>query len=157
MKKTAAIITVLLITLSCLSACGTSGVGADVDLSGFYDGVAEDYALPDAMEITEGTLKSYYPGLESVTLTQSIVRIPKISAAVCEFVFVQCSEPGDAAAVAEILQARVDSQVAGGAWYPASIKAWEKARVVTNGAYVAMIAGGDDTEGIVARWEALFK
>ena len=71
-------------------------------------------------------------------------------------VLVECASAEDAAAVAEILQARIDAQVDGGAWYPASIEQWEKAQLVTNGNYVAMIACGDNSASIAEDFLAKF-
>ncbi len=140
-----------------LSACGAGGEKTvEADLSDFYSGLEAAYELSGMVEADEDTVKRYYPGLEEIGLKQSIIRIPMISSVVSEFVFLQCETEGDAAAAAEILQARVDEQASGGAWYPATVKAWGRAAVLKNGSYVAMIAFGDNTESVAAEWEALF-
>ena len=124
-----------------LSACGAGGEKTvEADLSDFYSGLEAAYELSGMVEADEDTVKRYYPGLEEIGLKQSIIRIPMISSVVSEFVFLQCETEGDAAAAAEILQARVDEQASGGAWYPATVKAWGRAAVLKNGSYVAMIA-----------------
>ncbi|NCB51486.1 MAG: DUF4358 domain-containing protein [Clostridia bacterium] len=148
---------VLIIAFFCLPACAASGGGADADLAGFYENLSGKYLLPEMTEADEAAIESYYPGLSDIALIQKVVKIPKITSSVCEFVFVQCENAEDVAAAEEILQARIDEQASGGAWYPATMAAWEKAEVVTNGNYVAMISDGDDTASIASDWNALFE
>lgn len=154
--KRAYLTAILMFALLCIPACAASG-GPDADLAGFYDSLGEAYTLPEMMEAGEETIESYYPGLNEIALLQRVVKIPKITSSVCEFVFVQCENSEDVEAVKEILQDRIEDQASGGAWYPATMAAWEKAEVATNGNYVAMISSGDDTAGIVSDWNALFK
>lgn len=154
MKKTS-VTAVLILVLFFLPACSAPG-GVDADLAGFFQSLNETYTLPEMMEADEEAVDGYYPGLNDIAYLQKVVELPKITSSVCEFVFVQCEDGKDTAAVEEILQARIDGQASGGAWYPATMAAWEKAQVVTNGDYVAMISAGDDTADIVADWNALF-
>ena len=75
---------------------------------------------------------------------------------VMQFIDVECESEQDAATAAEILEARIDSQIAGGAWYPANIEAWQNAEVIVNGNVVALIAMGDGQQQAVDAFNALF-
>lgn len=155
MKKTLIAILTLALALTGLTACGKKGAAKDVDLSEFWSQLESEIELPGMIENSD-ELISYYPGLEEITLTQSVIKVPMMTAVVNEYVFLQCENEEDAAKAAEILQTRVTQQADGGAWYPASVEAWSKAQVVTNGTYVAMVAAGDDTQTVVDKFNALF-
>ena len=58
--------------------------------------------------------------------------------------------------MADILQARVDAQVSGGAFYPETTAAWEKAQVITRGNVVALICAGEAQDQAVEAFNALF-
>ena len=105
-----------------LAGCGSKEEGsAQVDLSAFYTGLAEEYHWSEApqtsqegdllMSSVEGELlESYYPGLADVATEQLIVKAPMMSSVVNEVVFAQCKSEDDAASAAEILQSRADAQ-----------------------------------------------
>ena len=57
---------------------------------------------------------------------------------------------------AKILQTRIDSQADGDAFYPETIDQWKAAKVLQNGAYVAMIASGEHQTEIEDAWNAQF-
>ena len=151
-----------------LAGCGSKEEGsAQVDLSAFYTGLAEEYHWSEApqtsqegdllMSSVEGELlESYYPGLADVATEQLIVKAPMMSPVVNEVVFAQCKSEDDAASAAEILQSRADAQAEGGAWYPESMEAWGKAKVIQNGTYVAMIASAEHQTEIEDAFNALF-
>lgn len=151
-----------------LAGCGSKEEGsAQVDLSAFYNELAEEYHWsedPQAsqegdllMSSVEGELlESYYPGLADVAAEQLIVKAPMMSSVVNEVVFAQCKSEDDAASAAEILQSRADAQAEGGAWYPESMEAWGKAKVIQNGTYVAMIASAEHQTEIEDAFNALF-
>lgn len=147
--------------LMSLAACGAATGGdtlePDVDLDAFWTQLESDYEMPAMIESTDDIIEMYYFGLADIALSQSVIKVPMMSSVVSEYVFVRCEKAQDAAAVAEILQARVDDQAAGGAWYPDSVAAWGTAQVLTNGSYVAMIAAGDNTAAIADAWNALFE
>ena len=46
-----------------------------------------------------------------------------MTSVVSEYMFLECQSEDDASKVVEILQARVDAQADGGAWYPESMEA----------------------------------
>lgn len=151
-----------------LAGCGSKEEGsAQVDLSAFYETLAEEYHWSEdpqtsqegdlLMSSVEGELlESYYPGLADVATEQLIVKAPMMSSVVNEVVFAQCKSEDDAASAAEILQSRADAQAEGGAWYPESMETWSNAQVVQNGTYVAMIATADHQEEIAEQFNALF-
>ena len=151
-----------------LAGCGSKEEGsAQVDLSAFYTGLAEEYHWSEApqtsqegdllMSSVEGELlESYYPGLADVATEQLIVKAPMMSSVVNEVVFAQCKSEDDAASAAEILQSRADAQAEGGAWDPEAMEAWGKAKVIQNGTYVAMIASAEHQTEIEDAFNALF-
>ncbi|MEG1633663.1 MAG: DUF4358 domain-containing protein [Oscillospiraceae bacterium] len=158
MKK--AIISVLSIALlvSCLAACGAAPAAKSADLPAFWDKISGEYEMPAmADEVTPEELETFYAGLKDISLKQSVIKVPMMTASANEFLFVECEKSEDVAKVQEIFQKCIDDQAAGGAWYPESVAAWAKAKVATNGNYVAMIAGGDNTEKIVTEFNDLFK
>lgn len=168
MKKSILLILALVLALGCLAACGktdgaaptdvpTSTPAESVDLNAFWDEQSGKYDVPDMTEMNDELLESYYPGLKDIAVKQLVVKVPMMSSVVSEYVFVECESDADAATVQEILQKRVDDQAAGGAWYPDSVENWGKAQVIVNGAYVAMIAAGDNTADIVSDWNAKTK
>ena len=138
-----------------LTACGGSSGGngsnnntdagsANVDLTAFVNDLAskhgENFAA-DADVVEAGMVNDFYPGLGDISTKQLIALQPNMSAVVCEIVLVEVTDAADVNAVKDILQARIDAQVNGGAWYPASIEGWEKnSRIAVNGNYVMMIA-----------------
>ena len=152
MKRTLALLWAAMLMTMTLTGCGGSssgsadaGAAADVDLTAVWNEVlalesewSEEHFGDLAAD--EELLESYYPGLKDIPAKQLIVRAPMMSAVVNEFVFMQCESEEDAAKAAEILQKRAEDQAAGGAWYPESMAAWEKAQVLTEGSYVALVA-----------------
>ena len=69
-----------------------------------------------------------------------------------EFVLVQVEDSSDVSAVKDILQARVDSMVDGGAWYPAAIEQWDtNSRVGSNGNYVMLVVH-ENADSIVSEF-----
>ena len=118
---------------------------SSVDLKAFYDSIiasAGDNA-PFMMDVVTDLgvdgIESFYPGLTGIAANQQLIYMPAMSAVACEIVMIECANAADVEAVKAILQARIDAQVAGGAWYPETIEGWEKnSDIVVNGNYVAM-------------------
>ncbi len=118
----------------------TPSAGA-VDLAAFYSEIMASGGenSPAMMEVAGEYLDAFYPGLAQITKNQCVVYTPMISAVACEVAMVECANAADADAVKAILQARVDSQVAGGAWYPETIEGWQNnSKIVVKGNYVAL-------------------
>lgn len=154
------ILAAVLVLCGVLTACGSSGAEAekDIDLTAFYSTLAEGYGWTEdsMMELDDEMLELYYPGLGDLSAKQRLAISPVMSYAVNEYVFMQCESGQDADTAADILQARVDSQAGGDAWYPETIEQWENAKVITTGSYVALIASGEHQADIEAAWNALF-
>ena len=158
MKKLFALVAVALTLCGLLTACGSkTETTNDVDLTGFYNTLAEKYGWGDDMMDLDGEmLEMYYPGLGDIAAKQFLAKAPVMSYAVNEYVFMQCENEDDAAQAAKILQTRIDSQADGDAFYPETIDQWKAARVMTNGAYVALIASGEHQAEIEDAWSAQF-
>lgn len=132
------------------------GATGDVDLSAFFTQLETDYELGSLVDIEGDVMDNFYPGLSDYTFAQYVGKSPAMTSVVSEYMFLECQSEDDASKVVEILQARVDAQADGGAWYPESMEDWGKAKVIQEGNYVALIAAGDDTGDIAAKFEALF-
>lgn len=170
MRKLAMTMT-LLLAMGLLTACGSSSTEEtetkEVSLSDFYTQLCEEYHwTEDVQNSQEGDLlmttiegdmlESYYPGLGDVAAKQLLVKAPLMSSVVNELVLVECETAEDTQKAVEILQDRVDAQAEGGAWYPESMEAWGKAKVVQNGNYVAMVASAEHQDEIVEQFNDLF-
>ena len=158
MKKLCMVAAAVLLLCGVLSACGSKTETAnDVDLTAFYNSLAEQYGWgDDMMDLDSDMLELYYPGLGDLSAKQLLAKSPVMSYAVNEYVFMQCGNEDDAATAAGILQTRIDTQAGGDAFYPETIDQWKAARVMTNGAYVALIASGEHQAEIEDAWSAQF-
>jgi hypothetical protein len=126
-----------------------------VDLLSFYTDVYNELYPVDAegnpsgpycedLSVMPAMLEGYYPGLSAIETNQLHAFIPMMSAVAYEVVLVEVANEADVAAVEAILQARIDAQVAGGAWYPETIEQWEQnSRITTYGNFVLMAVGTD--------------
>ena len=83
--------------------------------------------------------------------------ISAISSVPYEFALAELESEADAKAAAEIFQARIDSQVAGGAFYPDTIAGWEKAAVITQGNVAALICANTEQDAAADAFRALFQ
>jgi hypothetical protein len=117
---------------------------SDVALDTLYAGMEEACGWEEGyMADVEGELlESYYPGLSGIPAKQLVAKVPAMSSDVNEVVLIQCETEEDAESAAVILQARIDAQAEGGAWYPESLEAWKAAKVLREGACAALIASG---------------
>lgn len=164
MKKMFSALLALTLVLT-LAACGGTDGGAQTkeapDLKKFY----EDYmaaldeentpAMMDANE-DESYVDAFFPGLNDVELKQSVLQMAMISAVAYEIDLVECANESDVETVKGIFQARIDNQVNGGAFYPDTTAAWEKAELIVNDNVVALIVAGDQQADAVDAFNALF-
>ena len=151
MKKLFALAAVALTLCGLLTACGSKTETAnDVDLTGFYNALAEQYGWGDDMMDLDSDM------LGEISTKQLLAKSPVMSYAVNEYVFLQADSEQDAAQAVKILQTRIDSQADGDAFYPETIDQWKAAKVLQNGAYVAMIASGEHQTEIEDAWNAQF-
>ena len=128
-----------------------------VDLAAFAQNVISTYELPSFLSLADSTLMDgFFPGLSAITSEQCLVYINQMSMNMGELVLVQVSSSSDVDAVKAILQARIDSMIQGGAWYPEPTEWWTNySRVVSSGNYVMMVVD-DDCDAIVSDFNALF-
>lgn len=162
MKKRAVLVLAALLLLA--AGCGGQGDGgeaetAEVSLTDLWAGMETACGWEEGcMTGLEGELlEEYYPGLSEVPAKQLIVRVPAMSSDVNEIVLFQGETEEDAENAAAILQARIDAQVEGGAWYPETQAAWEKAQVLRQGGtYAALIASGEFQESLEEQFNQQF-
>jgi hypothetical protein len=131
-----------------------------VDLNAFYLSLMDTYGenFPATMNLCEAVemLDGFYPGLSAIDTKQMMIYQPMMGAVVCEIALVEVTNSADVDAVKEILQARIDTQVDGGAWYPESIEGWKNnSRIVVNGNCVMMIAYSE-CDAVVEAFNGLF-
>ena len=127
------------------------------DLQAFFESTFSGENMPMLMPMEKDALDAFYAGLTALELKQCIAAMPMISAVAAEIALVEVTNPEDVQKVKDIFQARIDYQVKEqGAWYPASIEAWEKnSEIVVNGNTVMLIVM-DPKDGIVESFNALF-
>ena len=158
-KRVIAVLAALLVVMA--SGCGgqTGGkTSPSVDLTALYAAMAESCGWDeDYMADIEGELlEEYYPGLSGIETPQRVVKVPAMSSDVNEIVLLQCGTEEDAEKAVEILQARIDTQVDGGAWYAETLESWRKAKVLRQGVYAALIASGEFQESLEGQFNEQF-
>ena len=115
MKKRTMMVLAAMLALLLTAGCGsTKEETKSVDLTEFYNGLAEEYEWGENyMASIEGDLlESYYPGLGDISTKQFIAMTPQMSSVVNELVFLEAETEEDAEKAAEILQKRIDDQAA---------------------------------------------
>ena len=142
MKK----IIVLLIALTLTACTSTKPQGPEpgIDLNNFYQAIlevqpeeAEELILFE--ESNPALIESFYPGLESIELSQQLFYMPPIATHPCEIVLVEVKNSEDVEKVVEIFKARIDMG-ANMSDYPESASGWQLyAQVQNSGNYVCMI------------------
>ena len=137
---------------------GSASTGA-ADLAAYFDNfmlsLGEENA-PMMMPADADMIEAYYAGLNAIATKQCVVQLAAMSAVAFEFALIECENAADVEAVKAILEARKTYQVEGGAWYPETCANWEKAEIVVNGNFVALILAGEQTADAVAAFNALF-
>ncbi len=153
-----------LVMMMALAACGSNGGSSDTakeapDLNKYFTdfmtSLGEDNA-PMMMELDADMTEAFYPGLKDIETKQKVMQAAGMSAVPFEFALVEVANADDAAKVQEIFNARKDAQVAGGAWYPETIAAWEKGEIIVNGNVVALIVAGEQQADAVEAFNKLF-
>ena len=150
-----AILTVTLVFA--LIACGGTNDGQSgkpaPDLQQNYDDFMASLGdnAPMMMAIEGDMLEAAYPGLSEYTLKQSVLQMAGISAVAFEMALVEVADEADVDAVKGIFQSRIDSQVEGGAMYPATVEAWQNdSEIVTRGNCVALFVGAEKDDMVSA-------
>lgn len=135
-----------------LVACGNSAdknkedenPAFSADLAQFYSTLFQGADAPAMDEVTDDMLEYLYPGLAEIELNQRVIYAPMISAVAAEVALVEVANAEDVETVKAIFQQRIDDQVAGGAWYPATIEVWEQnSEIVVIDNYVCLFVGTD--------------
>ena len=115
MKKIFTVLLAAALVLS-LAACGSKSGSPDQDapdlnryFEDFMSGLGEENA-PAMMDLEGQYLEAAYPGLSAYQTKQCVVKAAAISSVPFEFALVELEKEADAKAVAEIFQARVDTQ-----------------------------------------------
>lgn len=133
-----------------LAACGNSAGKEEekpafsADLAQFYSTLFQGEEAPAMAEVTDDMLEYLYPDLVGMELKQRVIYAPMISAVAAEVALVEVANAEDVETVKAIFQKRIDDQVAGGAWYPATIEVWEKnSEIVVIDNYVCLFVGQD--------------
>lgn len=151
-KRIFALMLALAMSLTLLAGCGSKDSADDqqdaafsVHLSGFYENMMAAAQEAPMMSALEGEmLDNAYPGLSDIKTKQLVSYAPVISAVAMEFTFVEVANSADVKAVQDILQARIDAQVDGGAWYPETIDTWANfSEIVTIDNYVCLFVCTD--------------
>ena len=151
-KRIFALMLALAMSLTLLAGCGSKGSADDqqgtvfsVDLSKFYEDMMAAAQEAPMMSALEGEmLDNAYPGLSDIETKQLVSYGPVISAVAMEFTFVEVTDSANVKAVQDILQARIDTQVDGGAWYPETIDTWQNfSEIVTIDNYVCLFVCTD--------------
>ena len=148
---------------ACAGAGGENGGDQDAfttDLSAFYDDMfstifPDPNNAPSMSEVTGDYLDQLYPGLSEVETTQCLVYAPMITAVAYEIALVEVANAADVQTVQDIFQARIDSQVEGGAFYPDTVEAWQNgSEIVVRGNCVCLFVGAEKDD-MVAAFNAL--
>ena len=148
-KQIVALVLALTAALA-LTACG-GGTQEAPDLSTYYeDFMASLTETPMMMDVTDDLVETFYPGLGDIECKQSVLVSAAISAVAYEIAMVECADSDDVEAVQGIFQSRIDSQVNGGAMYPATTEAWQNADLITSGNVVALVVAGEDQDTAVS-------
>lgn len=127
-----------------------------VDLSAFYSTVTSNHQFGMLSLADANMIKDVYPGLSDVKTNQCLPYINMMTMNSGEIALVEVASSGDVDTVKGVFQDRIDAQVAGGAFYPSAIEAWQNnSRVVSKGNYVMMVVH-EDCDAIVNEFNALF-
>lgn len=136
------------------SSAGVSG-DDEMGFQAFYNSLGETYELPGTIELDAEMLEVNYPGISDVDTQQVFAQTAAISAVAFELVLVACTDSADVETVREIFETRIETQTAGGAWYPATIETWSEAQIAEHDNIIMLIAGENASE-IVEAFEAQF-
>ena len=167
MKKLIVCLLALMMLLSC-AACGgqSDDTAADApaetpDLQAYYDdfmaglGADNQPAMTDAAA-DESLMEGFFPGLAAIERKQTVLQLASIGAVAFEFDLVECADAADVETVKGLFEDRVAMQIEGGAFYPETTAAWEKAEILVQGNVVALIVAGDQQSDAVDAFNALF-
>lgn len=134
-----------------------------VDLKAFYESIIASggdnapFMMDVVNELGAEGIEMLYPGLSGIATNQQVIFMPAMSAVACEIAMVECANAADVEAVKAMFQARIDTQVEGGAWYPETIEGWKNnSDIVVNGNYVALFVIPEGLMDAAAEFGKLF-
>ena len=112
--------------------------------------------LKEQRDLLNEMARGIYPDLSDIATEQFLVYVPMFSLSAAESVLIPVSDAADVDAVKDILQARVDIQVSGGAFYPSAVETRQNnSRIVSNGSYIMLIVS-PHCDAVVSEFNALF-
>ena len=171
LKKVTSLILAGVMALS-LAACGGNGGNGgtpsaeptpaplSINLTEFYEEMfntvfPDPDNSPSMMALEGDMLAQAYPGLADIETKQCLVYAPMITAVAYEIALVEVADAADVQTVQDIFQARIDSQVEGGAFYPGTVEAWQNgSEIVVRGNCVCLFVGAEKDD-MVAAFNAL--
>ena len=107
------------------------------------------------MSMDSTILDNFYSGLTAISTKQLVAQMAMITASANEIVLVECTNSEDVAAVQAIFEARKQTQMDGGAWYPETIAQWGEAQICVSGNFVMLVCHANAAD-IAASFYALF-
>ena len=107
------------------------------------------------MSMDSTILDNFYSGLTAISTKQLVAQMAMITASANEIVLVECANSEDVAAVQAIFEARKQTQMDGGAWYPETIAQWGEAQICVSGNFVMLVCHANAAD-IAASFYALF-
>ena len=158
LKKVTSLVLAGVMALS-LAACGGNGGNGgtpsaeptpaplSINLTEFYEEMfntvfPDPDNSPSMMALEGDMLAQAYPGLADIETKQCLVYAPMITAVAYEIALVEVADAADVQAVKDIFQARIDTQIESGAFYPATVEAWQnQSHIVDRENYVALFVG----------------
>lgn len=126
------------------------------DLQAFYEKTFVNENMPMMGVMDSEMLDAFYAGLTALELKQCIVAMPMISAVGAEVALVEVNNAADIEKVQEIFKARIQAQIDGGAFYPATIETWEKSSEIVVNNNTVMLICLETKDEIVEKFNALF-
>lgn len=167
MKNVKAILALALagaLSVSCLAACGKQGestttsateavtteatVAKVYDLADVFKGILDKQGADKSEELEQrlretdnmDKIGGLYVGIGDIDLAQVKLYAPPISGNACEVILVEAKNDADVKAVQDVLQARIDSAINGGACDEEMGAVWKNnSKIYTSGNYVAMV------------------
>lgn len=128
-----------------------------LDFEAFYEELAANSDYQAGVALAEGEMLTYsYPTLADYDFAQVAIYMPMMSVVANELAFIEVSNAADIDTAIAIFQARIDGQIDGGGWYPATIQGWEQnSRIVSNGNFVMLVVA-ENADEVVDAFNAKF-
>lgn len=130
-------------------------------LSAFFSSLQGSYEGLDAMMVMDSDLlENYYPGMNDISAVEEVLiqetMITTANVAVGLVKLRSDASLEDVIAVQDILQARIDAQAEGGAWYPASCETWKQGVITSVSNCVGMFVYPEDAQSMADAFVSAF-